>query len=143
MNKEFYFQAVYQIIKAGHAITHQVSQELKPFDITEPQFNVLRILRGRKGEPATVQEIQKGMIQRSSNVTRIIDKLEKKSLVERYECPHNRRKMDIIITDQGKQFLVKLDKVVKRMHAPMLKNLSPDEAQQLSDLLKKFTSNLT
>ena len=139
MNKD-YFQAVYQIIKAGHAITHQVSQELKPFDITEPQFNVLRILRGRKGKPITVQEIQKNMIQKSSNVTRIIDKLEKKSLVERCECPQNRRKMDIVITAKGKQFLAKLDKVVQRMHQPMLKNISPQEAKQLSDLVKKFIS---
>ncbi len=134
-----YFLAVYQIIKVGHQITHQVSQKLKVYGVTEPQFNVLRILRGRKGIPLSVLEIQKNMIQRSSNVTRIIDKLEKKSLVERQQCEENRRKMDIVITDKGLEFLKQLDKAVQELHRPLMDNLTVKEARQLSHLIQKFT----
>ena len=86
-----YFQAIFQIIRTGHWITDQVSRELKEFGITEPQYNVLRILRGAKGEPLTVQRILKSMVQRSSNITRIVDKLLAKGYVNRQECPSNRR----------------------------------------------------
>ena len=109
---EKYFQTVYRIITTGHWVTDQVSKELKEFGITEPQFNVLRILKGAKGKPVTVQQILDNMVQRSSNITRIVDKLITKGLVERKECPTNRRKMDITITDKGNKQLALLEKKV-------------------------------
>lgn len=133
-----FYQAIHQIIRTGHWITDQVSIELKEYDITEPQFNVLRILRGRKEAPITVQEIQEKMVQRTSNVTRIIDKLMVKKLVDRKECPSNRRKMDITITQKGKEFLKTLDKKVQAFHAPMKGNLSDEELNQLKSLIIKL-----
>lgn len=135
-----YFKAIFQIIKTGHWITDSVSQELKEFDITEPQFNVLRILKGRKGEPANVGEIQYEMVQRTSNVTRIVDKLLKKGLVTRKECPTNRRKMDIAITKEGEAFLKKLNKKVQDFHLPMMEKLTEAEAKTLSELIEKLTT---
>lgn len=136
MNK--YYQAIFQIIKTGHWITDQVSRELKEFDTTEPQYNVLRILRGRQGQPVTVQEIQEEMVQRTSNVTRIIDKLLAKGFVDRQECAANRRKMDITITPAGMDFLDLLDKKVHAFHQPMEHNLSVGELEQLVELIKKL-----
>ena len=133
-----YFQSIFKIIKTGHWITDQVSQELKEFDTTEPQYNVLRILRGKKGEPITVLEIQEEMVQRTSNVTRIIDKLLTKKLVERKECPTNRRKMDITITKKGHDFLTILDKKVAEFHEPMKHNLTEDELEHLIELIEKL-----
>ena len=133
-----YLSAVYQVIKTGHWITDMVGQELKEFGITEPQFNVLRILQGRKGVPITVLEIQEKMVQRSSNVTRIIDKLLEKGLVDRKECPDNRRKMDITITFKGSKRLVTLGKKVYQFHGPMAKNLNESEAQTLTKLIIKL-----
>lgn len=124
-------------------MTHQVSVKLKAFNISEPQFNVLRILRGRKGQPATVQEIQHEMVQRTSNVTRIIDKLLDKKLVERKECAANRRKMDITITNQGLKLLKKLDEKVLELHQPMIKNLTTAEAKTLTTLILKLKGELT
>ena len=112
MKNQSYFEAIQQLIRTGHWLTDRVSQELKGFDITEPQFNVLRILKGQHGKPLAVQEIQKRMIQRTSNVTRILDKLLKKDLVTRQECPSNRRKMDIAITPAGEALLLELNQKV-------------------------------
>lgn len=133
-----YYKAIFQIIKTGHLITDQVNCELKEFDITEPQFNVLRILKGRRGNPITVQDIQSQMIQRTSNVTRLVDKLLAKGLVTRSECPTNRRKMDINITPVGEALLKKLNNKVEQFHLPMTDNLTPAEAETLTKLIIKL-----
>ncbi|MEM7105624.1 MAG: MarR family transcriptional regulator [Bacteroidota bacterium] len=136
-----YFETVHQIIKAGHWITDQISRELRELDATEPQYNVLRILVGAKGQPLTVQEIQAKMIQRSSNVTRIIDRLLSKDLVNRQECPTNRRKMDITITEKGQEALKDLDKKVTAFHDPLKKRLDTEELNTLKLLIEKLTNN--
>lgn len=138
MKQNHYFNAIYQIIKTGHWITDNVSLELKEYGISEPQFNVLRILRGQKGKPVTVEKITGHMIQRSSNVTRIIDKLLKHDLVTRKECQTNRRKMDIAITPEGLDLLKILDKKVRDFHQPMVSRLTEKEAQTLAELIQKL-----
>lgn len=127
-----------EIIVLGHQMTDDVSRALKPMDISEPQFNVLRILRGQKGNPITVQDIQSRMIQRTSNVTRIIDKLLNKGFVERSECPTNRRKMDITITEPGLTCLEELDEIVGALHEANLNKLNQSELTQLNNLLEKL-----
>ncbi len=138
MIKKHYYPAIFAIIKTGHWITDQVSIELKEFDTTEPQFNVLRILKGRKGEPITVAEIQEQMVQRTSNVTRIIDRLLIKGFVNRKECSTNRRKMDITLTETGAAFLEKLNEKVAQMHEPMTDNLTDEELKTLTELITKL-----
>ncbi len=133
-----YYEAAYELIKTGHWITDEVSRALKEHDIYEPQFNVLRILRGAKGQPVSVNTILEKMIQRSSNVTRIVDKLTQKGLVERALCSEDRRKMDIIITEKGLELLKILDKKVHALHKPMMNNLTDDEAKILKQLILKF-----
>ena len=133
-----YFEAMFEIIKTGHWITDSVSRELKEFDIYEPQFNVLRILRGAKGKPISANAILEKMVQRSSNITRIVDKLTAKGLVERTLCTDDRRKMDILITDKGLDLLMKLDKKVEALHKPMMNNLSAEEAETLKRLIIKL-----
>ena len=133
-----YLRAIHQIIKTGHWITDQVGIELRDFEISEPQYNVLKILKGSKGQPITVQGIQSQMLQRTSNVTRIVDKLIDKGLVNRKECPSNRRKMDITITIQGEEFLKPLDKIVLGFHQPMAEKLTNEEAQTLTKLIIKL-----
>lgn len=133
-----YYQTVHQIISTGHSITDRIGRELKEFDITEPQFNVLRTLKGAKGQPLTVQEILDKMVQRSSNVTRIVDKLIAKGYVERCECPTNRRKMDITLTEEGATALKKFDKKIYNMYKPTMNNLSEEELDTLKNLIQKL-----
>lgn len=137
-----YYNAVFQLIKTGHSITDGVTKELKEFDIYEPQFNVLRILKGAQGKPVSVNTILESMIQRSSNVTRIVDKLEAKGLVERTLCGSDRRKMDIVITKAGSVLLEKLNKKVADLHAPMMENLTEEEFKTLAGLIIKLNGNL-
>ena len=133
-----YFEAIQEIIKTGHWITDSVSKELKEYDIYEPQYNVLRILRGAKGVPISVNTILEQMVQRSSNVTRIVDKLTQKGLVERILSVEDRRKMDISITSEGIELLKILDNKVHNFHKPMVTNLTLEESVKLKELIIKL-----
>ncbi|GAA4374041.1 MarR family transcriptional regulator [Hymenobacter koreensis] len=109
----------------------------RPYGITPPQFNVLRILRGQHPKPATVNLLIERMLDKTSNASRIVDKLEAKQLVTRTTCPSNRRAVDIRITDSGLDLLKQLDETVGQGHLG-LHNLTEEEAAQLSALLDKI-----
>lgn len=116
----------------------RISEVLKPFEISLPQFNVLRILRGQKGKPANLSTIQDRMVNKMSNTTRLVDKLITKNLVERIICEKNRRKVEITITSEGLNFLKKLDVVMDEIESEITQNLNDSEIQQLTQLLNKL-----
>ena len=111
---------------------------LKEHDLSNPQFNVLRILRGQKGKPASLACIQERMIDRNSNTTRLVDKLIVKNLVKRQTCPENRRKVEIEITPDGLDLLKELDPVTKNFNTHTLDNFNPEELETLNNLLNKL-----
>ncbi|MEM9649616.1 MAG: MarR family transcriptional regulator, partial [Bacteroidota bacterium] len=109
-----------------------------PFDISEQQFNVLRILRGQRGNPANLSTINERMVTKMSNTTRLVDKLILKGLVDRRVCPDNRRKVEIMITHEGKKLLSQLDEVMQDTEKKILKSFTNKELEQLNSLLDKF-----
>jgi DNA-binding MarR family transcriptional regulator len=111
---------------------------LKPFDLSTEQYNVLRILRGQKGKPANMSVIQERMLAKSSNTTRLVDKLLLKELVERNVCKTNKRKIEVLITDKGLQILLELDPLVENHETRFAKNLNAQELEQLNYLLEKY-----
>lgn len=136
--KDPYARAIADIIYSGNWILNKISDILKPHDLTEPQYNVLRILRGQQGNSMNLYEIQDRMIQKMSNVSRLIDKLLDKELVSRTECPQNRRRVDIKITDKGLDLLVVLDPVFTNCFNDIRQNLNVEEVEQLMHLLDKM-----
>lgn len=116
----------------------EIISDLKPYDISVEQFNVLRILRGKKGDPTNLQDIQERMLNKMSNTTRLVDKLILKGLVERFICEKNRRKVDIFITDQGLKLLNEIDPVVDKVEARITSKLSTQELETLNSLLTKL-----
>ncbi len=137
MNKEYY-KMIHQLISAGHWITDSASMALREFGMTEPQYNVLRILDEAQLKPLAINTIQNKMVQRSSNVTRIVDKLLEKGLIERHECMSNRRKKDITLTQSGILLLKELDRKVHEFHSNIISNLSNGEINTLKLLIIKL-----
>lgn len=119
-------------------ISEKFNEILKPFDLSPEQFNVLRILRGQKGNPVNMCTIQERMIAKTSNTTRLVDKLLLKDLVIREICPENRRKMEITITHKGLELLSSLDPFVNEHEKGFAKNLTINELELLNELLEKF-----
>jgi DNA-binding MarR family transcriptional regulator len=113
------------------------SCKLKNFKLTPQQFNILRILRGQKGNPVTINLLTERMIDKSSNASRLVDKLVKKNLVERRECPSDRRQVDVLITKKGLDLLAKIDGEEETWLSEF-KGLSIKEAKELNKLLDKL-----
>ncbi|WP_428225588.1 MarR family winged helix-turn-helix transcriptional regulator [Flavobacterium sp.] len=111
---------------------------LKPYDLSSEQYNVLRILRGQKGKPANMACIQERMVAKTSNTTRLVDKLLIKELVIRKVCPENKRKMEITITEKGLLVLQQLDPLVLDHENELGNKLTPEELAQFNYLLEKY-----
>ena len=131
-------KTVLNILYTQNIISEKFSEILKPYDISEEQFNVLRILRGQKGKPANMCLIQERMLAKTSNTTRLVDKLLLKELVTREVCPENRRKIEVLITPKGLELLTVLDPKVIDYELSFTKNLNTEELDQLNHLLEKF-----
>ena len=107
------------------------------YNLTQQQFNILRILRGQYPNPSTVNLLKERMIDKMSDASRIVDRLVQKGLVSRCTNNKDRRSVDIRISESGLDLLAGLDKVVDAKK--LLKdNLTDDEALQLSNLLDKM-----
>ena len=131
-------KVVLNIIYTQNDIHERFVEILKPFDLSSEQYNVLRILRGQKGNPANMCVIQERMLAKTSNTTRLVDKLLLKELVTRTVCKSNRRKIDVLITEKGLSVLTELDPKVIDYEKKIVQNLSNPELEQLNFLLEKI-----
>ena len=113
------------------------ASRLKAFGITPEQFNVLRILRGSYPKPMMLHDISSRMLDRSSNATRLVEKLRQKDLVKREICPNNRRQVDIMITEAGLGTLTAIDTGCQEW-MKSIKNLTSHEVSELNRILDKM-----
>ncbi len=131
-------RSIIHLILVHNKVNDYLTKALKPFKVSLQQFNVLRILRGRKGEAANLSTLNERMINKMSNTTRLVDKLLVKGYVNRTVCPSNRRKVEITITAEGEKVLKKMDHTIKKSEEELVKNFSNQELEQLNLLLHKF-----
>lgn len=129
---------ILNILYTQNVVTENFNEILKPYDISGEQYNVLRILRGQKGNPANMCMIQERMLAKTSNTTRLVDKLLLKDYVTRNVCPENRRKIEVSITQKGLDVLAELDPKVSEHENHFAKNLNEEELEHLNQLLEKF-----
>lgn len=135
--KTEYQKLLVNILFTGHWIDRINSRLLRPFGISSQQLNVMRILRGQNGKPASIKLIQERMLDKMSNASRLVDKLMEKNLVRRTQSEEDRRQVNVLISNEGKNLLAKIDKVLEK-YDEQFKHLSNDEAQQLNDLLDRL-----
>jgi DNA-binding MarR family transcriptional regulator len=132
--KSEYEKAVINILFTGNWLNLRQSQVFKSFGITTQQYNVLRILRGRKGEAATVKLLNERMLDKSSNVSRLVDKLVQKKWAVRKFNTSDRRQVDIFITTEGMELLEQIKAETPTLEQ-LLKGLDSDQLTQLSATL--------
>ena len=130
--------AIISILKTSALISKVLLNGLKPFGISEQQFNVLRILRGQKGIAANLSTVQDRMVNKMSNTTRLIDKLIQKKLVKRNICKENRRKIELFITEDGLSFLKKIDPITDDIEKKTLGKISPKDLNSLISILNSI-----
>ena len=112
-------------------------QSLKKHGLAEPQYNVLRVLRGFRSEvPLSIGFIKERMLDKDSDVSRIVDRLVQKGLVSRIENPEDRRQKSVDITESGMALLDKMFSCEQKADT-LLNNLTPEEVKELNRLLDK------
>lgn len=139
--KQSRFRDVYQKVAVNLLFTSnwlvgRQHEFFKPFGITTQQFNILRILRGQHPNAISGVEIKSRMLDRNSDISRLLDRLLKKDLVSKCQSENDKRAANVSITQKGLDLLSAIDekfKEVERNHF----NLSEAEAAQLSSLLDK------
>ena len=132
-----YSKAIINIMYTNSWLHQQHAGLFKEYGLTTPQFNILRILRGQHPDPATVNLLIDRMLDKSSNASRIVDRLEQKGLVTRKQCKDDRRAVDVFISEEGLELLAELDGKLKSFEND-LRNISEEEAQKLNVLLDKL-----
>lgn len=140
--KQSSFRNEYHKLAVNILYTHswlltKITVRLLKFDLTPQQFNLLRILRGQYPKPASISLLKDRMIDKMSDASRLVDRLNSKGLVEREICPEDRRRVNVIITKKGLNLLKKIDETDQRLDV-ILKNVSKEEAILLNELLDKL-----
>ncbi|HYG37657.1 MAG TPA: MarR family transcriptional regulator [Cytophagales bacterium] len=110
----------------------------KSFAITPQQFNLLRILRGQYPTPATINLLVERMLNKMCDASRLVEKLKKKGLVERVQCPEDRRAVNVLISEKGLKLLKEIDPLLDQMYDELSSILTVEEAKQLNNLLDKL-----
>jgi len=110
--------------------------------LTPNQYNVLRILRGSHPDRLASSEIGERMIERDPDITRLVDRLEKRGLVKRTRSREDRRVVEVGITEKGTTLLRGLDAHVQRLPKALLGHLGAERLRQLSALLDSLLSDL-
>ena len=136
---EYQKSAILNLIYTFNWVNEKINRQFEPFDITQQQFNILRILRGA-GQPLSTLQIRQRMLDKMSDTSRIVDRLVKKGMVKKTVCREDRRLVDVLLTDKGKKLLQSMDGLNEEMDS-IFKYLSDDEARQLNLLLDKIRTS--
>ena len=130
--------AIVRILRAREFLYAGLADLLKRYGLTEPQYNVLRILRGAGPDGLPCLEIGRRLITRVPDVTRLLDRLEKEGLVSRVRNKEDRRVVKTTITSKGLKLLRKIDKPFAELHKSLFSNLSVNEISDLTRIIDKI-----
>ena len=127
------------IIYTANWLNEKMGQILATEDITQQQYNILRILRGSDA-PLSTLKIRERMLDKMSDTSRIVDRLIVKGLVEKTACLKDKRLVDITVSKKGLQLLEKLDALNDHIDS-VLKGVSEKEANTMNQILDKLREN--
>src|SRR5688500_10755559 len=134
-------QAHVGLIRAGARLRDDMEIMLKPHGLTDQQYNVLRILRGAEPKGLCRNEIRGRMLNRMSDMTRLLDRLETAGLVERFRVGDDRRMVMTRIMPKGEALLASLDDAADREQERRLQSLSDEQVTALLELVKAVEGN--
>ena len=134
-------EAVLNVIATTSWVNGEINAGLADHDVTQAQYNVLRILRGRHPGNYACSEIAERLLDRTPDVTRLLVRLENRGFVKRQRAEHDRRVVEVEITDAGLEVLSELDGPVEDAIHRTTRHLSADELATLSSLLERLRTD--
>jgi DNA-binding MarR family transcriptional regulator len=124
--------------RAADATMQKLADVLRPSGVSPTQYNVLRILRGSGDRGVTCKDIGARMITRDPDITRLLDRLERRNLITRSRAKEDRRFVAIGITDAGLELLANLDDPIEEVQLDMMRHMSKDRLHTLLELLEQI-----
>lgn len=118
-------------------LSGKLHNALKPYKISPQQFNVLRILRGQHPNPISINNITSRMVDKMSNVSRLVEKLHLKGLIDRKMSKEDKRQVEVVISLMGQELLELLSTEVMNV-IEAHNHLTDEEFETLNNLLDKF-----
>jgi DNA-binding MarR family transcriptional regulator len=125
------------ILKSADSLSQEAEQLIKAHNLTMAQYNVLRILRGAEPEGLLCRGIGERMISRDPDMTRLLDRMEKRNLITRERQKDDRRVIKTRITGEGLAFLKKLDQPVRELHKRQFGHMKTARMKALAELLEE------
>jgi DNA-binding MarR family transcriptional regulator len=133
-------EALLNIMRTADVLELQISSVLKPHAISSTQYNVLRILRGAGKDGASCKDIGARMVTRDPDVTRMMDRLETRSLIERGRAKEDRRVVTHRLTAEGLELVNQLDRPMEKLQRDLLRHMPQEKLKQLVELLEELRS---
>lgn len=130
------------LLRAAGRVRRQIGSTVEDKGLTPSQYNVLRILRGARG-PLPIMTIRDRMMDPEPSITRLVDKLEARGLVERTRSSDDRRRIDCALTSDGLALVDELDGPVGKNDRDVMSGLSKSELGTLAGLLERVASGST
>ena len=127
------------LLKAADTVSQGAEQLAKTGGLTMAQYNVLRILRGAGPEGLPCSAIGERMISRDPDMTRLLDRMEKRQLITRERQTLDRRVVLTCITAEGLKLLKKLDGPIREFHKKQFAHISPSKIKALSEMLVELS----
>ncbi len=131
-----YHKGIINLIYTSNQLHYSFIQYLKNHGLTSQQYNILRVLRGFGSQPRSIDFLKKRMLDKKPDMSRVVDKLYKRGLVNRIENSNDRRLKDVSITKKGLELLEQMDNCERQVDT-LLKNLSSEEVEELNRILDK------
>ena len=129
-------EAFLNVQRTADVLMQQLASVLKVHGLSATQYNVLRILRGAGTSGMTCKDVGGRMITPDPDITRLLDRLEKRNLLTRNRARGDRRFVTIQITQEGLDTLSQLDAPIRKMQLEMFKHLDEEQVRQMVDLLE-------
>lgn len=132
-----------EVLQSAQKFDSIIAAQLKPHGITHMQLHILRALQAAD-KPLSVTGIRSALNVQSSDVTRLVDRLVAKELVQRTICPQNRRKVDVSISSTGNTLLQEVEPALEgALASSWQEKISSDEARQVSQILGRLAAQNT
>lgn len=130
-------EAYLNVQRTSNTLNQGIAELLRSHDLTQAQYNVLRILRGAGEGGLNASDIAGRMISRDPDVTRLVDRLEKRGLVDRWRCSEDRRVVWTRISQAGLDLINPIDAPLNELHRRLLSHMSQEKLQTLVELLEE------
>jgi DNA-binding MarR family transcriptional regulator len=134
-------EAFLSILRTASELSHASDKFLREFDITQPQYNVLRILRGADADGLCRNEISARMVAATPDMSRLLERMEKSGWITREQDENDRRQVSTFITDSGKELLAMIERPFHEQIHRLFNGIRSTDLKMLLDVLAQIRSH--